>query len=96
MDVLLQVADKPEALMAHLGKNLDLAEELADLTPIQLAKKLGRIEDSLARTSTLRNSTAPTPLEAVRGSGPATKSLDDMSFEEYSAARRRFINGRKR
>lgn len=87
MDVLLQVSDKPEALMAHLGKNLDLAEELADLTPIQLAKKLGRIEDAMAKTLTHRNSTAPTPLTPVKPAGSDSELGPGLSDAEWMRRR---------
>ena len=88
MDVVLQVSDAPDALLYHLGKNTDLAEELADLTPIQLAKKLARIETAMTEALKPQQSKAPKPLQPVRGSGVVTKSPDQMTDAEYAKWRK--------
>lgn len=88
MDVVLQVADSPDALLYHLGKNPDLAEELADLGPVQLAKKLSRIELNMAAALKPQTVKAPTPLEAVKPKSSSHKSITDMTDAEYAKWRK--------
>lgn len=64
MQIVLE-ADNPSALLHYLGKNPDIASELADLTPIQLARRLDRIEREMKPTRS--PSSAPKPLEPVKG-----------------------------
>ena len=66
MEAVLEVADKPTELLYHLGKNPDLAADLADLSPYQLAKRLDRIERGLNEKQTPKISNAPKPLEPVK------------------------------
>jgi hypothetical protein len=82
MDVVLQVSDAPDDLLYHLGKNTDLAEELADLTPIQLAKKLARIESAMAEARKPQVSKAPKPLEPVKPKSGGTSEPSDSDPPE--------------
>lgn len=66
MKVVLE-ADAPEVLLYHLGKNPDLAEELAELSETKLAKRLDRIEIELASKAKTKPGSAPTPLTPVNG-----------------------------
>ncbi len=68
-------SDKPEALLHHLGKNPDLAAELADLSPTQLARRLVRIEDQMSAKP--KTSAAPKPLKPVKPS-----ASNDMPADE--------------
>jgi len=62
-------SDKPHALLAHLGQNPDIAEELNGLSPAQLGRRLARIEaDLTAKPEGPKPSKAPKPLEPVKGS----------------------------
>jgi chromosome segregation ATPase len=80
MKVVLE-ADKPEALLHYLGKNLDLASELADLTPTQLSRRLDRIEREMA---TPKTSAAPKPLDPVKPQATASNQpRDSDSVEEW-------------
>ncbi len=65
----LMDADSPHALMRHLGKNPDLASELSELSPIQLAKRLDRIEREMKPERQVSN--APKPLETVKSASAA-------------------------
>jgi hypothetical protein len=95
MEVVFEAADDPVALLYHLGKNDDLAEGLADLTPIQLAKKLTRIETAMAEASNPQQSKAPKPLEPIRPKAPAsnepsdTDSIDDWVRKERARQAKR-------
>lgn len=79
MEVVLEVSDKPAELLDHLGRNPDLASELAELSQIQLAKRLYRIESGIAESSKPKPSAAPKPIEPVKpkNSGSALPSDDD-------------------
>ena len=91
MDVVLQVSKTPEAqadLLYYLGKNPDLAEELSDLGPIQLAAKLTHIGIDMAAALKPQTVKAPTPLEAVKPKSSSHKSITDMTDAEYAKWRK--------
>jgi hypothetical protein len=67
MEVVLEASEKPAELLYYLGKNPEIAADLADLSPIQLTKKLARIESELADKSVTKTSNAPKPLERING-----------------------------
>jgi hypothetical protein len=78
-------ADDPAALIHHIGTNPDLAADLADMTPIQQARKLARIEIEMSKPRETKQSTAPKPISparaAVRDSGGLS---DDLPIEEWA------------
>ena len=95
MEVVLEVADKPDELMYYLGKNPDIAGDLADLNPIQLAKKLDRIQRDLTDSSKPKTSNAPKPLAPVKATGASIKDPANMSDKEFAAWRRAQIAARR-
>lgn len=78
-------ADDPAALIHHIGTNPDLAADLADMTPIQQARKLARIEIEMGKPKETKQSTAPKPITparaAVRDGGGLS---DDLPIEEWA------------
>ncbi len=74
LEVILE-ADNPPALLHHLGKNPDLVDQLADLTPTQLARRLDRIERDMTKPAVEQKSSAPRPLEPVKAA--AAPSVPD-------------------
>lgn len=70
-----------------LGKNLDVAYELANMNPIQAGMRLAELVNRAPR----RVSNAPTPIKPLSGASGGTpgnsKELSDMSTAEYIAAR---------
>lgn len=77
--------DQPAQLLHHLGTHPDLAAELADLSPTRQVLKLGAIERELADKAKPKSSTAPKPLEPVRGSGGSKLEYSpDMSDAAYA------------
>lgn len=68
-------SDKPEALIDYLGKNPEVAEGLAGLSPTQLARRLVRIEDQMNAKPKI--SAAPVPLKPVKPS-----SSNDMPSDQ--------------
>lgn len=77
MEVALE-SDKPEVLLHYLGKNPDVAADLADLTPTQLARRLDRIERDLAAPP--KTSKAPAPIEPL---GAGKSQLVDMTTADF-------------
>lgn len=85
-------ADDPARLLHYIGTRPDVAAELADLTPIQLGRRLDRIEAAMKAAPKV--STAPKPLEPVKGTG-SSKDISSMSDAEFNAFRRRQIAQRR-
>jgi hypothetical protein len=86
MKAVLEVVDtKPEQtkLLYHLGKNPELAEELADLSPYQLAIRLDRIKTGLAEKQTPKISNAPKPLVPVKAQSSDSDLGPNLSDQEW-------------
>lgn len=66
MRVVLK-ADNAAAVLHHLGKNPDLAAELADMDPIDQAVRLADIRREMVAKPSRSPSGAPKPLEPVKG-----------------------------
>jgi hypothetical protein len=86
MQVVME-AEAPAAVLHYLGTNPDLAADLADLSPTQLARRLDRIEREMADAGKASVSSAPRPLTPVKASGSATKDPSQMTDAEYRAWR---------
>ena len=70
-------------LAYHLGKHLDVADEIANSTPVVAAMKLGQISAQLtATTKTVNTSAAPDPIEPVGSGGVSDTSVEEMSMEQ--------------
>lgn len=95
MDVVLEVVDKPADLLYHLGKNPDLAEELTDLSPLKLAKRLDRIERELAAKSSTKPGSAPRPLEPVKPKATDSGLNSDLPVEEWMKRRERELKEKR-
>lgn len=95
MEVVLEVVDKPSAVLYHLGKNPDLAEELADLSPLKLAKRLDRIERELTDKSTPKPSSAPKPLDPVKPKASDSGLSSDLSTDEWMRRREKEIREKR-
>ena len=87
-------ADEPAALLHYLGTNPDVAAELAELTPIQAARRIARIEIEMSKPVPPKESKAPRPITPVRASSAASGGLsDDLPIDEWA---RRFRELRNR
>lgn len=93
MNVILE-SDKPAKLLHHLGTNPDLAADLADLTPTQLARKLDRIERDMSESAKPKTSQAPKPLTPVKGAN-TSKDPSSMTDAEFAAWRKAQIAQRR-
>lgn len=93
-------ADDPKAVIEWLAdpENLDEAERISRLNPIQAGKAIARLEDKLktAATAKPRASTAPVPLEPVKGQGAGReKRLGELSGDAFNKKRAEQIAQRR-
>lgn len=81
---LLGLDNGPE-IAYTLGKNLDVAYEIANMNPIQAGMRLAEIINRAPR----KTSNAPNPIKPISGTGASTgkRSYAEMSTAEYIAAR---------
>lgn len=78
-------SDDPAALIHHLGSNPDIAADLADLTPIQQARKLARIEINMSKPRETKQSQAPKPITPARAvTRDAGNLSNDLPIDEWA------------
>ena len=80
-------SERPHDLAYHLGKNPELARALSQMNPVQAARKLGSIEASLSLPRAKTQSSAPEPVNPVRGGASPVANPDKMSVSEWAAKR---------
>lgn len=82
LNTIMQMDNGPE-VANYLGLHANIADEIAGISPIQAAVKLGQISTQLSTLKPeVKTSAAPEPIEPVSASGSLNKSYDDMSMEE--------------
>lgn len=81
-------SDRGPELAYHLAKNPAEAQRLNGLSPRQVDREIGRLEERLSRPVPPPVSKAPPPLKPLTGSGAATKPEAQMTDAEWLAARR--------
>jgi len=79
--------DNGAELVYHLGTHLDLADSLANMTPLTAMMEVGKLSLSMTAKPEIKTSAAPDPIEPL-GSGGAlgSKDIEDMTIEEFMAA----------
>lgn len=91
-------SDKPHELIKHLSDNLEIAAELATLSPLRQIRRIAQLEVEMSKPVTPKPSSAPKPITPVKGGG-ASADFDSMDpkdprwgpeFMKRQAARRRF------
>lgn len=88
---LLQESDSGPDVLYYLGKNPEVANSLANLPPVILARELGRIEEKIAYTkkSAATVSNAPPPTPKIDGGSPSinvsasSPDSDKLSADEW-------------
>jgi hypothetical protein len=85
-------ADDPAALLHHLGVNSDVAADLVGLSPIQVARRIAKLEIELKQPKEPKQSNAPKPITPVRSAAETSGLSDSLSTEEW---RRRFYKMRR-
>lgn len=81
---LLEI-DQGHDIAYYLGKNPSEAQRIYNLPPHRQAYELGKIEARLSGPPQKTTTKAPTPTSPVGGKEVPTKSLENMSTEEYIA-----------
>lgn len=83
LDVIYSMENGPQ-LAHYLGSHLDVADKIANASPVNAAVELGRIAATLATsTKTVETTSAPEPVDTLAGAaGGVGKPLDDMSMDE--------------
>jgi len=94
-NVLMELENGP-AVSYYLGNHPEIAYRIAQKSPVAVAIELGRIENSLGKTSpSPTTSTAPEPPNPITASrGKATKDPSDMTDKEFATWRRKQIKAR--
>ena len=82
----IQQDDKGPEIAYFLGKNLDVADKLAGLSPMRSAVELGKISAALSTKKKPKLTKTPAPVKAIGSSSVSSgKSFDDMSMDEIAA-----------
>jgi hypothetical protein len=85
-DLIVTSEQGPDVLY-FLGQNRALAAQIAQMSQVEAARAIGRIEATLQAPKPRTETHAPPPIAPVRGAARATPNPDTMSMEEYRAAR---------
>lgn len=97
-EVILETEDPP-AVAYYLGQNPSEAAAIAQMTPVQIARAIGKIEAKLSAPPAASEAPprqpapktvtqAPPPVTTLSGAASVRKSYEDMSQEEYEQQRR--------
>ena len=81
----LAECEDPMKVMYHLGKNKDLASDIAAKTPVQQMREITRLDLSvkLKPEKPVKKTNAADPIVPVKGSDSQEKDINDLSFNEY-------------
>lgn len=88
-------ADDPAAVIHALHADPDLAAELADLTPIQQARRIARLEVEMSKPKEPPRSNAPRPITPVKAVARDDNALsDDLPLDEWLKRRNKQARGK--
>jgi hypothetical protein len=80
----LAECDNPVKVMYHLGKNKDIADQIANKSPVQQMREIAKLDLATVMLPKPEKTTkAADPITPVRGSDAQEKSIQDMTFSEY-------------
>lgn len=71
----------------YLGSHPAEAAQIASMNPLEQARRIGAIEARMSLPKANTTSQAPAPIRPVKGKASGMKSIEEMSMEEYAAAR---------
>jgi hypothetical protein len=92
---VLQGTDKGPEVLYHLGKHPEVADRLASLSPLQMAREVGRIESSFVKPVSVTK--APAPVPKISGVEKSTTvkadspDSDKLSTDEWLKRRNKQI-----
>lgn len=104
MEGAIMDSDFGAEIVYFLGKNPSEAERISKLSPLAAIREIGKIEDALSKQKAPSDqakkepkvSKAPAPIKPIKGKAAASaKSLDEMSYQDYRAAREAQIRERE-
>jgi len=91
MSVILE-SDAPAKVLHHLGTNPDIAADLADLNPMQLARRLVKIEAEMQAAP--KQSSAPKPLAPTKGAASNDELHPGLSDADWIRRREKELRDR--
>ncbi len=83
----LAIAELGPAVLYHLATNAEVADRIADLSPMRQVAELGKLESTVSQPAK-RTTNAPPPASTVKGGKTVTQDLAKMSQAEYEAYRK--------
>lgn len=88
MAIAITSSENGPKVAYHLGQHPEIAERIAKMPPALQLMELGKLEVQVTAPKPVKTSKTPEPIKVTSGSGERpVKSMDDMSMEEYAAAR---------
>ena len=81
---MLRGQENGPELVHYLGKNPEIADQIASLDPMNAAMQIGVISANLSATAKteIQTSAAPEPISTISSGGTVSKEVEDMSMEE--------------
>lgn len=76
-------------IVYHLAKHQEDAKRISELPAYAQAKEIGKLEDKLLAKTPVKASNAPKPIEPIGSGTASTKTIDEMSPEEYIKYRKK-------
>lgn len=88
MDAVLD-SDNAAAVLHYLGKNTEIAAELAGLTPARIGRRISAIESELkAKAAPPKPSAAAKPLTPIKASAPPPVDPSKLTDKQWAELRR--------
>lgn len=79
----IQQDENGPEIVVYLGNNLDIVDKIADLSPLNAAREIGKISIGLTAKPNKKITNAPNPVKTAGSGGKSSKSLENMSTEEF-------------
>jgi hypothetical protein len=105
MAQVIAESDDGPALAYYLGKNVEIAERISQLSPLAAAREMGRIEAKLAaerekaKEKTVSKAPAPTPKLEATTEAPSVRTTDStgdtLSDDEWFRLEKKRLSRRK-
>lgn len=95
MQAILET-DEPHKVLHYLGMHPDVAEEIADMSPLRAARKLGQIERDMATKPEPKPSNAPKPLSPVKAAAAGSSPDPSKDPEGWAKWRNEQLRGTRK
>lgn len=90
-------SDDPAAVLHYLGSNPDVAAELQGLSPLQVARRIAKIETQIEEQRKPKVSNAPKPVTPVKATSGSDNDLSpDLPLSEWMRRREEQLKGKRR